>query len=62
MILISGTATGEDMGNQPEESIWVRKAPAKEPEFDLEHERRHSLKLRRAAGRPPLQVVRINQS
>lgn len=36
MMLRSGTATGEDTGKQPEESKWVRKAPEKEPEFDLE--------------------------
>ena len=27
---------GDDKGKQPEESAWVRKAPTKEPEFDLE--------------------------
>ena len=26
---------GEDKGKQPEEDTWVRKALAKEPEFDL---------------------------
>lgn len=29
--------TGDDKGKQPEESAWVRKAPTKEPEFNLEH-------------------------
>jgi hypothetical protein len=31
-----GATTGEDKGKQPEEDTWVRKAPTKEPEFDLE--------------------------
>lgn len=37
MMLTSILKIGEDKGKQPEESMWVRKAPAKEPEFDLEH-------------------------
>ena len=36
MMLRSGMAMREDMGKKPEESTWVCKAPAKEPEFDLE--------------------------
>jgi len=28
--------TGDDKGKQPEESVWVHKAPTKEPTFDLE--------------------------
>jgi len=36
MMLRSGTTIGEDTRKQPEESTWVRKAPVKEPEFDLE--------------------------
>lgn len=36
MMLRSGMAMGEDTGKQPEKSTWVRKAPSKEPEFDLE--------------------------
>lgn len=30
---------GDDKGKQLEDSIWVRKAPTKEPEFDLERTR-----------------------
>ncbi|RIU52047.1 hypothetical protein D1615_29770 [Klebsiella pneumoniae] len=36
IVLKSGVTTGEDKGKQPEEDTWVRKTPAKEPEFDLE--------------------------
>ena len=39
MTLKSDMTMGEDMGKQPEESTWVRKAPTKEPEFDLERAR-----------------------
>jgi len=33
IVLLSGITTGDDKGKQPEESVWVRKAPAKEPYF-----------------------------
>jgi len=36
MMIRSGVTMGEDKGKQPEESMWVRKAPTKEPKFDLE--------------------------
>jgi len=36
MVLRSGATTGQDKDKQPEEDTWVRKAPTKEPEFDLE--------------------------
>lgn len=36
MMLRSGMTMGNDKGKQPEESVWVRKAPTKEHEFDLE--------------------------
>lgn len=36
MMLKSGKTTGDDKGKQLEESAWVRKAPTKEPKFDLE--------------------------
>lgn len=39
MVLKSSMTIGEDKGKQPEEDTWVRKAPIKEPEFDLEHEK-----------------------
>lgn len=39
MMLRSGVTTREDKGKQPEEYTWVRKAPTKEPEFDLERAR-----------------------
>jgi len=39
MMLRSSVTTGEDKGKQPEEDTWVRKAPTKEPEFDLEHKK-----------------------
>jgi len=35
MMLRSDATIGEYKGKQPEEDTWVRKAPAKEPEFDL---------------------------
>lgn len=36
IVLRSDITTGDDKGKQPEESTWVRKAPTKEPEFNLE--------------------------
>jgi len=36
IVLRSGITTGDDKGKQPEESVWVHKAPTEEPEFDLE--------------------------
>jgi len=36
MMLRSGATMGEDKGKQPKEDTWVRKATAKEPQFDLE--------------------------
>ena len=36
IVLRSGIAIGDDKGKQPEDSTWVRKAPVKEAEFDLE--------------------------
>ena len=36
MMLKSGVMTGDDKGKHQEESVWVRKAPIKEPKFDLE--------------------------
>jgi len=35
-MLRSGETIGEDKGKQLEEDTWVRKAPTKEPKFDLE--------------------------
>jgi len=37
IVLISGIATGDDKGKQPEDSTWVFKALTKEVKFDLEH-------------------------
>ena len=54
VMLGSGMAIGEDKGKQPEEDTWVHKAPVKEVEFDLDVQRRHSWKLRRASWMPPL--------
>lgn len=39
IVLQSGIAIGDDKGRQPEDSAWVRKAPSKEAEFDLERVR-----------------------
>ena len=39
IVLRSGIEMGDDKGKQPEDSRWVRKAPVKEAEFDLEHVR-----------------------
>jgi len=39
IMLRSGIATSDDKGKQPKDSVWVHKAPEKEAEFDLEHER-----------------------
>lgn len=36
MVLRSGVTIREDKGKQIEEDTWVRKAPTKEPKFDLE--------------------------
>jgi len=36
VMLRSGMTIGDDKGKQSEESVWVHKAPTKEPEFDLE--------------------------
>ena len=36
IVLRSGIMTGDDKDKQPKDSTWVRKAPAKEVEFDLE--------------------------
>ena len=36
MMLRSSMTMGDDKGKQSEESVWVCKAPTKEPEFDLE--------------------------
>ena len=37
IVLQSGITIGDDKGKQPKESVWVCKAPTKEPKFDLEH-------------------------
>jgi len=58
MMLRSGATTGEDKGNQPKESTWVRKAPVKEPEFDLEHTKETFMEAKKSfaeastSGRP----------
>lgn len=39
IVLRSGIAIGDDKGKQPEDNAWVRKAPTKGAEFDLEHAR-----------------------
>jgi len=36
IVLRSSITTRDDKGKQPEESVWFRKAPTKEPEFYLE--------------------------
>lgn len=36
IMLRRSITTGDDKGKKPKESAWVRKAPRKEPEFDLE--------------------------
>lgn len=36
IVLRSGISMGDDKGKQPKDSAWVRKAPVKEAEFDLE--------------------------
>lgn len=35
-VLWSDITMGDDKGKQSEESAWVRKAPIREPEFDLD--------------------------
>ena len=37
IMLQSSIIIGDDKDKQPEECAWVRKAPTKELEFDLEH-------------------------
>jgi len=36
-VLRSRVAMGDDKGKYPKDNAWVRKAPVKEAEFDLEH-------------------------
>lgn len=48
IVLHSGTATGDDMGKQLEDIAWVRKAPAKEAEFDWEHTRKKFMEARKS--------------
>ena len=62
IMLRSGILIGDDKGKQPEESNWVRKAPTKEPKFDLEHAKDTSWKLKQASLIPPLQEVKTDQS
>lgn len=37
IVLQSAIVTGDEKGKQLEDSTWVRKAPMREVEFDLEH-------------------------
>ena len=39
IVLRNGITIGDDKGKQPEDNTWVRKAPTKEAEFDLERAR-----------------------
>jgi len=48
MVLRSGVTTGEDKGKQPEENTWVRKAPKKQPEFDLEHTKKTFMEAKKS--------------
>jgi len=48
IVLQSGITTGDDKGKQPEDSTWVRKAPKKEPEFDLEHAKETFMESRKS--------------
>ena len=37
IVLKSDITIGDDKGKQPEEGVWVHKAPTKEPKFYLQH-------------------------
>lgn len=46
--LWGGITTRDDKGKKPEESTWVRKAPMKEPEFDLERAKETFMEAKRS--------------
>ena len=62
IVLRSGIIMGDDKGKQPEDSVWVRKAPAKEAEFDLEHTHETFMEAKKSFTRPPLEEARIGLS
>ena len=49
MVLRSGATTGEDKGKQPKEDAWVRKAPIKEFEFDIEREKETFMEAKKSS-------------
>ena len=60
MMLRSGITMSDVKGKEPEENVWVQKAPTKEPEFDLECVKETFMEAKKSFARPPLQRVRIN--
>jgi len=47
IMLRSGANIGEDKGKKLKEDAWVRKAPTKQPEFDLEHAKETFMEARK---------------
>lgn len=47
MMLRSGATMGDYKGKQPAEDAWVRKAPTKQPEFDLECAKETSMEAKK---------------
>lgn len=62
MALRSGATIGEDKGKKPEEDTWVRKAPTKQPEFDLERVKETFMEAKKTSRRLLLQVARMKLS
>ena len=48
IVLRSGITIGDDKDKQLERSIWVRKAPKKEPKFDLERAKETFMEAKRS--------------
>ena len=53
MMLRSIMTMGEDKGKKTEENTWVRKAPAKEPEFDLERAKETFMEAKKSFAEAP---------
>jgi len=51
IVLKSSVTIGEDKGKQPEEDAWVRKAPIKEHEFDLECVKETFMEAKKSFGK-----------
>ena len=56
-MLQSGITTGDDKGKQPEKCVRVRKAPTKEPEFDLERAKETFMEASTSGSKDKLEPV-----